>query len=216
MDYELIKERRKTLSIHVSAEGVIVKAPIYATSSEINQFVKMKEGWILKKLDELRERKERTSHLINNELFFYLGENYKLIPRNQPMAVFFDDAFYVKEDLWPLRKDLVKRWLFRRAQEYLPKRTYEWAEKCSLYPKKVKISKAVSRWGSCSTKKSINLSWRLIMAPPSSVDAVIVHELAHLRHLNHSRHFYSLVESCLPSYKKDEKWLDEFGVWIKF
>ena len=73
------------------------------------------------------------------------------------------------------------------------------------------IREQKTRWGSCSSKGNLNFNWRLIFAPEEVLDYIVVHELAHRREMNHSQAFYDIVESVLPEYKKEQKWLREHG-----
>lgn len=88
------------------------------------------------------------------------------------------------------------------AKRLLPDRVACWSRIMGLTPKAVKITAARTRWGSCSASGNINLSCRLMGSPPAAVDYVIVHELAHLKHMNHSAAFYRLVQRYLPDYKE--------------
>ena len=97
--------------------------------------------------------------------------------------------------------------LIEKARELLPVRTAHYSAIMCLRPQNVKISNARTRFGSCSYKNSINFSWRLMLYPPEAVDYVVVHELAHIRHKNHGKEFYALVESVLPDYKERRKML---------
>jgi predicted metal-dependent hydrolase len=90
----------------------------------------------------------------------------------------------------------------KKARDYLPARTLEIAKTIGVKPSAIKINGAKRRWGSCSSKGSINFSWRLMMAGDDVIDYVITHELAHLLELNHSPKFWSVVERALPDYKE--------------
>jgi predicted metal-dependent hydrolase len=78
-------------------------------------------------------------------------------------------------------------------------------------PGKLRISSARTRWGSCSRQGTLSFTWRLVMAPEEVIDYVVVHELCHLRHLNHSKAFWGLVEGILPDYKVRRAWLKRHG-----
>ena len=87
------------------------------------------------------------------------------------------------------------------AKRELTTRTLDYAKRIAATPAAVKISNAKTRWGSCSARKCINYSWRLIMADDDVIDYVVVHELAHIIEMNHSKRFWTIVESILPDYK---------------
>jgi len=93
------------------------------------------------------------------------------------------------------------------AKTHLPERVAHYAEQMGVTPAAVKINSAKTRWGSCSVKRNINFSWRLMMADPAVIDYVTVHELAHLLEMNHSAKFWAIVESILPDYRERQKQL---------
>lgn len=90
--------------------------------------------------------------------------------------------------------------LRRRAAELIPQRVAYYAPLMGVTPTGIKITSARTRFGSCSGKNSLCFSWRLMLYPPAAVDYVVVHELAHIRHHNHSREFWNFVESVMPDY----------------
>lgn len=90
----------------------------------------------------------------------------------------------------------------RRAKALLPARVEYWSARMGLQPKSVRITSAKTRFGSCSSKGTICFSWRLMQYPPEAIDYVVVHELAHLRYLNHSPAFYALIAQYLPDHKQ--------------
>ena len=91
--------------------------------------------------------------------------------------------------------------LIRRAKEVLPQRTAYWSQRMGLYPTQIRITSAQRRFGSCSSEGHICYSWRLMQYPPEAIDYVVVHELAHLKHMNHSPAFHALVTKYLPDHK---------------
>lgn len=93
---------------------------------------------------------------------------------------------------------VVQKWLKERFAERLPERISFWADKTGLHPKKVSISNAKKQWGSCTRQGAIRLSWRLICLPAAALDYVIVHELVHLRHFDHSSAFWNDVQTIYP------------------
>ena len=92
--------------------------------------------------------------------------------------------------------------LRRRAREVLPEKVRRYAVRMGVEPTGIRITSARTRFGSCSAKNSLSFSWRLMQYPEDAVDYVVVHELAHIRHHNHSAAFYALVEKFLPDYRR--------------
>lgn len=95
------------------------------------------------------------------------------------------------------------------AKSEIPRRVEYFADIMQLYPASIKITSAQGRFGSCSGKNSLCFSYRLMLYPPQAIDYVVVHELAHIKHKNHSAAFYALVENYLPDYKEREKLLKQ-------
>lgn len=107
-----------------------------------------------------------------------------------------------------LSKDEIQE-LKIKAKEYIPSRIHYYSSIMNLTPIAVKITSAKTKFGSCSGKNSINFSYRLMLYPPEAIDYVIVHELAHIKHHNHSKEFYKLIEKYMPDYKEREKILKD-------
>jgi predicted metal-dependent hydrolase len=101
-----------------------------------------------------------------------------------------------------------KKWFANRVQYY--------GQRMSLQPSAVKISRAKTRYGSCSSRGSLNFCWRILLAPQFVADYIIVHELAHLAHLNHSKAFYSVVESAMPDYRDAQNWLKKNAALLEW
>ena len=99
--------------------------------------------------------------------------------------------------------------LYRQAREVIPPRVAYFAQRMGVEPSGIRITSAAKRFGSCSGKNSLCFSYRIMMYPPEVIDYVIVHELAHIRHHDHSRSFYAFIESILPNYRRSEAILKE-------
>jgi len=109
----------------------------------------------------------------------------------------------------PEPTDEERKALIAQAKEYLPMRVDYWSDIMGLTPTSLKITSARTRFGSCSGKNSICFSWRLMQYPTEAIDYVVVHELAHIRHHDHSPAFYALIERYLPDWRERMKLLKE-------
>lgn len=109
----------------------------------------------------------------------------------------------------PEPTDEERKALIARAKEYLPMRVDYWSGIMGLTPTGLKITSARTRFGSCSGKNSLCFSWRLMQYPPEAIDYVVVHELAHIRHHDHSPAFYALIERYMPDWRERMKVLKE-------
>ena len=214
MTYKLIRSNRKTIAIHVTKDAQVeVRAPFRAKKKEIEQFLVSKRGWVEKHLTRIIETYE-------NRLSFELnyGDDLRLMGRKIPIIAkagnkvgFNGNYFYLPPDFPSNQIKVAVIGLYKQiAKQVLTDRTLAYAKEMNLLPSAVKVNSAKTRWGSCSSKGSINYSWRLIMAKKEIIDYVIVHELAHIKELNHSPKFWAIVESVLPDYKERQKELKEF------
>jgi predicted metal-dependent hydrolase len=105
-------------------------------------------------------------------------------------------------------------WLKREAKRRIEDRVTEYALALGVSPKRITIRDTSSRWGSCSSTRSLSFSWRLILAPPRVLDYVVAHEVAHLRELNHEPRFWRLVETLVPDAEENQQWLAENGALL--
>lgn len=109
------------------------------------------------------------------------------------------------------RRSALEKWYRREAAAVLGEKAGEFAERLHVSFRNIRIKDQKSRWGSCSSKENLNFNWRILMAPEPVCDYVIIHELCHLVHMNHSADFWQLVESLCPQYRQYRKWLRENG-----
>ena len=214
MKYNLIRSNRKTIAIHITKDAQVeVRAPLKAKQKDIDDFVASKKEWIKKNRKKVSETQESKLNFEINygDRIRLIGKTYPLIEEKGSGMGFNGFCFYLPSGLSSReRKSAVIHLYKNLAKEVLTERTLVYGKTLGLVPKAVKVNDAKTRWGSCSSKGSINFSWRLIMAEGDVIDYVIVHELAHLREMNHSSRFWAVVESILPDYKKRKKKLKEF------
>lgn len=105
----------------------------------------------------------------------------------------------------------LERWYMKQAHVIFPVRVMHYQQMTGGVVKAIHIKDQKTRWVSCSSLHNLNFNWRLLMAPPEVLDYVVVHELCHLTHMNHSREFWNMVERVMPEYKERRKWLREQG-----
>ncbi|MDR0490402.1 MAG: M48 family metallopeptidase [Oscillospiraceae bacterium] len=212
IDYTLTRSNRKTIAIHVTDRGVEVRAPLKASKYDINKFVASKEKWIRDKLAQSNERLEQREKfsLTYGSSILYRGKNCLISAKPGNMVSFADEQFYMPPDLSPEQVMRACVQIYRLlAKRDLTHKVLDFAKQMSVMPIAVKINGAKARWGSCSGKKSINFSWRLIMAEDDVIDYVVVHELAHITEMNHSVSFWAIVQNVLPDYRDRKKRLEE-------
>jgi len=186
---EITKTWRKSLSLSFDKKWTLqVKAPKFVSSSQIDSFIEKNTSWIEKHYQDILERKK-------NKKYYLFGEE-------------IDTENIYDFSLWEVdQHKKLERFYKSEAKKYLIPRCEYLAQKHGFSYKWTRITSASTRWGSCSSKKTINFSYRLIMAPRESIDYVIIHELCHLRQMNHSHKFWSEVENIMPEYKIPENHL---------
>ncbi|RAP30787.1 hypothetical protein DID76_03320 [Candidatus Marinamargulisbacteria bacterium SCGC AG-414-C22] len=220
MSVTIKKERRQSLSIQIDYEqGVIVKAPLHVSDHYIHTFINKKQRWIDRHLKKITDQKNDTQYIpfCHQKPLLYLGESYPITPYHHDKDPYFkvtDSEFQLFINQTKSVHDTVVSLLKEFAHIVLNDRITALSQQLNLFPKNVRIKSLRSRWGSCSSNNNINLNWKLIHAPLSVIDYVIVHELCHLVHLNHSTAFWSLVEQHLPHYKHEQKWLKNYGHFV--
>jgi len=233
---KIIKSKRKTVLMQITQDArLLVRAPKYTPDFIIKIAVQKRIEWVQKNQKKMRERMGRAEkkQFQSNEEFLYLGEKYKLCclskesenvlrekfkqdftlskRKNQKQPLFFDgEIFFLSLDVSNPKKAF-EDWYKKRASEVIVARVEELALKYGFSYNKIRLTNARTRWGSCSSRKNLNLSWRLVMAPEPVLDYVVLHELSHLKEHNHGKNFWFLVEKMCPHYKEHKKWLKENG-----
>ncbi|MCL2364924.1 MAG: M48 family metallopeptidase [Defluviitaleaceae bacterium] len=212
MHYTLTRSARKTTAIYIRDGQVEVRAPFYMTRRAIDRFVAEKVPWINKNVAEQTtqiEQKKAFSTDYGSTLTLR-GKPYPITQRHNPYAEFDDDAFYMPPGLQPPQiKTLCIRLYKILAQMHITQRVDFFARKMKVEPIVTKINSATKRWGSCSSQKSLNFTWRLIMADDEAIDYVVVHELAHILQPDHSPQFWAIVQKFLPDYPNRQAKLKE-------
>lgn len=108
-------------------------------------------------------------------------------------------------------REMFGLWCKKACKPLMEQRVAYFAEQMQLSYGRITLKEQKTCWGSCSSKRNLNFNWKLLLMPPEIMDYVIVHELSHLREMNHSKKFWSIVEEVLPDYKGRRKWLKENG-----
>jgi predicted metal-dependent hydrolase len=217
----IIKSNRRTIGLEIDKSGcLIIRAPRRVSLHEIKDVVESKRKWIIEKQKLVKDKiaKSPIKEFLNGNEFYCMGKLHKLIvTENTSHAFAFrDNNFIIKDSQKRHARRLFIYWYQHQAAHFLSRRIQYWTNITNLKFKSLKISNAKKRYGSCSSRGAINLSWRLILAPVEIIDYVIVHELCHLEHLNHSRKFWNKVESILPNYKNDEDRLKKNSHLLEF
>jgi predicted metal-dependent hydrolase len=212
---QIVRSRRKSFALIIQRDGsLVVRAPLRASDRQIRELVQKKEKWIIAKQEAARQTYAtiRPREYVNGENFLYLGKSYKLaiVDGNQPFLT-FEDQFYLAKSALPQADAVFKAWYTQQARQIISERAAWYAAQNGFVYQRVNITGARTRWGSCGARGSLNFTWRLVMAPLRVIDYVVVHEVAHLKHKNHSKAYWEEVKRLMPDYQQQIKWLKANG-----
>ena len=207
--------RRKTAEFSLRDGGIRLLVPERLSDDEINRLIQRRLNWIRKKVDQRKVAPRITpKEYVSGESFAYLGKNYRLkIVEGPEESVKLLGGRFVVSVARERRSDanhirhLLKRWYFDHARGRLEEKVERYGRMMNVCPAPVWVKDYRARWGSCTYKQSVGFSWRIIIAPHRIVDYLVVHELAHLIHLDHSAAFWDVVRRYIPDYKERRKWL---------
>jgi len=225
MQYQLIRSNRKSIAISFDRDGglsLTVKAPYWVSLKEIDSFVASKKDWIFATAQRLKREQEKAlaarPGLENGDVLRFLGEKRILTvireerSRGKVKCVMERLLLWVPYEAdYEYKRAQLEKWYRKQALLVFTQKAEEFAEVLKVNFAKIHIKDQKSRWGSCSGRGNLNFNWRLIMAPEPVCDYVIIHELCHLRFMDHSASFWKLVESICPDYKQYRNWLKENG-----
>lgn len=215
--FVLQRSKRKTIGLVINDDGLQITAPKWVTLRQVDDTICEKMVWILAKLKQRQARQEQLAtadaQWKNGGHFPYLGKRtYIELGNPDSHATYSGDETTPKDDeilQLPLPvnadrnriRDSVHSWLQKRAQALFGQRLLHFQEISGLKANRWRLSSAATRWGSCNSDGNIMLNWRLIHFSPDIIDYVVVHEIAHLREMNHSHSFWREVERILPGFQ---------------
>ncbi len=207
VDYVLVRRRgRRGVSLKVDEKGLVVSAPVTMPLSRIEQAVRDSEAWVLRKVREWSTRQVPARTWQDGAALPFMGDALalRLATRSRARVERQGSELWVEVPAGSadavIRQQVIA-WYKRAAAAHLQPRVAELAASAGLAPPKLFISSALGRWGSCNTRREIRLTWRLMKAPVALIDYVVCHELAHLRHMNHSPAFWAEVERQCADYR---------------
>jgi predicted metal-dependent hydrolase len=207
VEYLLVRRRgRRGVGLKVDETGLTVSAPATMAVSRIEALVRESERWILRKIAEWSTRQVPPVEWRDGAPLHFLGEVLALRlaqgTRCGVQRVAGELRVTSRDGSAEEIRRVVVRWYKRAAREWLAERTRHLALRANIEPPRFVVSSAMARWGSCNSRREVRLAWRLVKAPLSLIDYVICHELAHLRHMNHSSAFWAEVARQCPDYAR--------------
>ncbi|RAL26742.1 M48 family metallopeptidase [Thermoflavimicrobium daqui] len=222
IDFTVEFRKRKTMEIAVEPpKQVQVIAPEGTPIPIIKQKVKSRGSWIVQKLFSFKDMEYQKLHreFVNGESFMYLGRNYSLQlildqTLKEPVVSLYRGKLFVKTPTKEQRviREAMKQWYRRKTLKKVTERVKYYSHHFKVQPTAIKVKEQQKRWASCTANHELLFNWRCVMAPSHVLDYIVVHEMCHMIHMNHSQEFWDLVALVLPDYERRKEWLKNFGV----
>lgn len=218
--YTVNKTRVKNFHITIENGEVVIKAPWYVTSSQIQQVVEGKRQWIMQKLQEYQSSPKKAKDYADGERFQILGESYFLniyykdinnaiLNVENGKIVIILPLRYADNDNTEQIKKMIDKMYYMIAEKEVELAMEKTRKMVGLAPEEYRIKKTKSVWGSCSTTRKITINQNLMMYSRKAIEYVVLHEVCHLKHMNHSKKFWAMVQKYMPDYKIAEKELKQ-------
>jgi predicted metal-dependent hydrolase len=234
IEYQLVRSnRRKSIALQVQQGVVTVRAPQYVKESYIQQLVLQKTPWLeaklllQKKVQEELQNDQNISLNDNGCLWFYgIKKNISISFSNKYLIESFTDTINIsllkryqnvaEPKLEIIIKRRVEAWFKEEATKVLLEKVEHFSHLFNLFPSEIYVRQYKARWGSCNNRRQLSFNYLLIMTPDWIIDYVVIHELCHLKHLNHSRQFWLLVEHHFPRFREAKFWLKTHQTQLKW
>ena len=213
MDCEIKRSRRKTVALYVFPDNrVEIRVPWLYNINNVESFLVKHSRWLFKRLDSKNDNVITQKRFVDGELHYFLGKQYPININisSKNSIVFQDNVIRISTKSPDLVESLLDRWYLEQAKRVFQEIAIplvKQMEKYNVAPTSFSIRKMKTRWGSCSRKGSISLNLHLIKLPEQCIKEVILHELCHLVHFNHSKEFYALMTAEMPDWKVWKKGL---------
>ena len=210
--------RRRSIGLRIDDRGLTVSVPLRASEKWLHSVLQDKARWVLEKLDGWQTRIPVEMRWADGEAIHYLGEALTLrVVQN----LFAAPAQRRSDELWVFVvngseaahiEQTVSHWYRQEAEQLFVRRVAHFAALLDVAPREVKLSSAKTQWGCCTARGTVRLNRQLIKLPLRLIDYVVVHELAHLREMNHSAVFWHVVEAVCPDYIRLRRELKACGL----
>ena len=212
--------RRRTIGLTVERDRqLVVYAPTGTSDDTIQAILHQKRHWIQEKLAHPQKYPAASPAqvLLPGSSIYFLGRTHLLLSAPEPNAplCFDGHTFTLGTTLTPKASTLVQAWLRQQAQAVITPRVERFAKLLGVTYQRIQLLELKYRWGSCTSNAALLFNWRLIQAPSTVIDYIIVHELAHLLVPDHSTAFWNVVAVQLPPYERAKSWLREYGAILE-
>lgn len=222
--FQVIRSRRKTADVIIERDGsVLVRAPEWADDAQVESIIEAKHYWIYQTLAEWRDLNATRvlREYKNGEGFLYLGRAYRLLlvgDQNDPLLL-KNGRFCLRRDLVDKAEMVAARNAFRdyyvdQGRRRIGQRVRYYAPKAGVTPATMEVRELGHRWASCSPSGALAFHWRCMMAPQTIIDYIVVHELCHIRHSDHTDAFWNEVDKLMPDFRERKEWLKKNGAGL--
>ena len=215
-------QRRRSVALQIRQGELLIRAPYGFCQTQLKLLIQQKRDWINRHIvkTQQQQKKDWISELSlpvqEQILSLCISRSGKSSTAQTDNQLLLNVSSRVSEARYPLVvKQLVIDWYRDYAQSWFENCVARRQKSMQLYPAVVRIGNWRSRWGYCKANSEVGFNWRLMMAPAWVAEYVVVHELAHLKYMNHSAAFWNLVEHFTPDYKTAQKWLSDNAYWME-
>ncbi|MDP4180105.1 MAG: SprT family zinc-dependent metalloprotease [Bacillota bacterium] len=219
--------KAKNIRLVIDQNGLRIVKPKRVGTGEVDRVIKEKAEWVYKHFNEFQERRAKipVRKWESGESVLYLGEKYIISIKEHNKntvsvgfnGVLFEmliDSKIYGEERRVIIESAFKKWYKKAAYKIFDERLKYFCGITGMKYDSMRIKEQKTRWGSCSGKGNLNFNWKLIMAPLWVIDYVILHEVCHLKHLNHSKDFWKMTRGYMPDYKNAQEWLKKNGITL--
>ena len=229
IEYQILRSRRKTLALQVKQGQVFVRSPLHLDDKFISSFIQKKEAWLKSKIAAQNQTVDLCCDYSQGAQLYLFGQLVSLnivfsntvnksdvyrstVDDNQQVLVIVFPAYRkksltLKKQLTAAVKKNIEGYFKQQALKIIPPKVEYYSQLTQLTPKSIKIRQYRARWGSCNSRGELSFNYLLMMLPMDVINYVVIHELCHLRHLNHSTHFWQLVAKYYPDYLLAKQWI---------
>lgn len=217
IDIAIQKSERKTVSIFIERDGsVSARVPQKLKDEEIENILKAKEYQIFKNLAEWEQLNANAveREYVNGQSFLYAGRNYrlKLVDENFGELRFVKNTFLLSKQQKHKAKESFVQFYKDKLTTKIHPIIERYKNQLGVQPNQIKVMELQNRWASCTPNGNVNFHWKCAMAPIDVLHYIVVHELAHLIHINHTKAFWNEIDKILPNYQEQVNWLKINGV----
>lgn len=216
LDIDIKRSSRKTVSIFIERDGsVSARIPKDLNDEQLSEVIKVKEYQIHKNLAQWKQLNETKieREYVNGQSFLYLGRNYRLKLENENYkGIKLKNGYFLlsKDNKQKAKKYFIEFYKVKLQEKILPL-VEQYKNQLGVKPNYVKVMELQHRWASCSEKGNLNFHWKCAMAPIDTLKYIVIHELVHLIHPNHTTAFWNDVDKIVPDYERQVKWLELNG-----